>query len=70
MSDVLSLEQVAKMLQVSERTVMREIKAGKIQAFKVGRALRFTPEAVQAYIANQTVKPGDELEEQEPALVA
>lgn len=65
MSEVLSLEQVAKMLQVSERTVMREIKAGKIRAFKVGRALRFTPDAVQEYINSQAVKPGDDLDEQE-----
>jgi putative molybdopterin biosynthesis protein len=58
-----SLEKVADMLQVSERTVMREIKAGKIRAFKVGRSLRFTPEAVQEYVRQQEVKPGDGLEE-------
>lgn len=61
-----TLEQVAKKLQVSERTIMREIKAGKIRAFKVGRALRFKPEAVQEYIEAQAVKPGEELLE-EPA---
>ncbi len=58
-----TLEEVAKMLRISERTVMREIKAGKIEAFKAGRALRFTPEAVQAYIDSQKVKPGDISEE-------
>ena len=58
-----SLEHVAKMLQVSKRTIMREIKAGKIRAFKVGRALRFTPEAVQEYIQRQEVKPHDDLTE-------
>jgi len=62
-----TLEQVAKMLQVSERTIMREIKAGKISAFKAGRALRFKPEAVQAYIENQTVKPEDITDEDQPA---
>jgi putative molybdopterin biosynthesis protein len=56
-----SLEQVATMLQVSERTVMREIKAGKIRAFKVGKALRFTPEAVQEYIKQQEIKPGNDM---------
>ncbi len=55
--EALSLEQVAKILQVSERTVMREIKAGKIRAFKAGRALRFTNEAVQEYMQKQEVKP-------------
>lgn len=54
-----NLEQVAKMLMVSERTILREIKAGKIKAFKVGRALRFKPESIQAYVDTQEVKPED-----------
>jgi putative molybdopterin biosynthesis protein len=62
-----TLEQMAKMLEVSERTIMREIKAGKLRAFKVGRSLRFTPEAVQEYIQRQEVKPGDDLEADEQA---
>jgi excisionase family DNA binding protein len=62
-NEVYSLAQVAKILQISERTVMREIKAGKIRAFKAGRALRFTLEAVQEYIKNQEVKPEDVIEE-------
>lgn len=41
-----TLEQLAKMLAVSERTITKEVKAGKLRAFKVGHALRFTPEAV------------------------
>lgn len=52
-----NLEQIATMLQVSERTIMREIKAGKLQAFKVGKSLRFTPEALQDYIRQQQVQP-------------
>jgi excisionase family DNA binding protein len=43
-----TLEQLAKMLAVSERTITREVKSGKLRAFKVGRALRFTSEAVMA----------------------
>ncbi len=61
-----SLEEVAQMLRISERTVMREIKAGKIRAFKAGRALRFTPEAVEEYIRNQEVKPEDINADDEP----
>lgn len=57
-----TLEQVAKMLQISERTVLREISAGKIRAFKAGRALRFKREWIQEYIDAQAVKPGDDLE--------
>jgi excisionase family DNA binding protein len=61
-----SLEEVAQILRISERTVTREIRAGKIRAFKAGRALRFTPEAVQEYIKNQEVKPEDVSDEDEP----
>ncbi len=56
---VFSLEDVAKLLGISERTVMREIQAGKIRAFKAGRALRFTHEAVEQYIKDQEVSPGE-----------
>lgn len=49
----LSLEQVAEMLQVSERTVIRQINAGKLKAFKVGKSWRFRREAVEAYMREQ-----------------
>jgi IS30 family transposase len=38
--EILSLEQVAKKLQVSERTIMREIKAGKIRDVLLKRSYR------------------------------
>jgi putative molybdopterin biosynthesis protein len=51
----LSVEDVAKILNVSERTVSRQVKAGKLKAFRVGRSLRFRPEAVEEYIRNQEI---------------
>jgi excisionase family DNA binding protein len=59
----LTLEQVSKLLGVSKRTVMRQIKAGRLKAFKVGRSLRFEEEAIQEYIKHQQVTPGKLLEE-------
>lgn len=61
---IMSVEDVAKLLEVSERTVTREIQAGKLKAFKVGKSLRITNEALQQYIKSQEVKPGT-VEEQE-----
>lgn len=58
-TNFLSLEEVAKMLKVSERTVQREVKAGKLKAFRVGRALRFRLDAVEAYVQEQEIAPGD-----------
>ena len=57
---ILSLEEVAKMLKVSERTVQREVAAGKLKAFRVGRSLRFRVEAVEEYMKLQEVSPGKE----------
>lgn len=50
---ILSLEQVAKMLDVSERTVTRQIRAGKLKGFKVGKSWRFRVEAVDEFILLQ-----------------
>jgi len=55
--EVMSLEEVAQFLKISERTVLREIKAGRLTAFKAGRSLRFRREAIETYIRNQEVHP-------------
>jgi excisionase family DNA binding protein len=51
--EIFSLEQVAKKLNVSERTVIRQIQAGKLVGFKVGRSWRFRAEALDKYIEGQ-----------------
>ena len=56
---ILNLEEVAKMLKVSERTVQREVTAGKLKAFRVGRSLRFRLKEVEKYIERQEVLPGE-----------
>jgi len=62
---VYSLEQVSELLQVSERTVMREIARGSLKSFKVGKSLRFTLEAIETYIENQKIEPYAVAEDEE-----
>ncbi len=59
---IMSLEEVAKMLKVSERTVQREVTAGKLKAFKVGRSLRFRLEEVEKYMKRQEILPSESVE--------
>ena len=37
MEKIMTLKEVAKILRVSERTIMRYLKAGKLKASKVGQ---------------------------------
>lgn len=59
----LSLEEVAEMLQVSERTIIRQINAGKLKAFKVGKSWRFRREAVEEFMREQEAAALDDDEE-------
>jgi excisionase family DNA binding protein len=51
--EIFSLEQVAKKLNVSKRTITRQIEAGKLVGFKVGKSWRFRSEALDDYIRGQ-----------------
>ncbi len=66
-SDILNTDEVAKILRVSKRTLLREVESGRLEAFKVGKSLRFTREAVEKYIEKQKVAPGERLESEEDA---
>ena len=52
----LTLEQVAKALGVSERTVLRLIEKKELHGFKVGRAWRFEQIDLEDYIKRQRQK--------------
>jgi excisionase family DNA binding protein len=62
--EVLNTNEVAELLRVSKRTLLREVEEGKLEAFRVGKSLRFTREAIQEYIKRQTIQPGDKLEDE------
>ena len=50
---MLTLAEVASLLQVSQRTVYRLAQDGRIPAFKVGQAWRFRSGDIQAWIDAQ-----------------
>ncbi len=45
-----TVEEVAKILRVNERTVRNLIEAGELRATRVGRQYRISEEALQEYI--------------------
>jgi excisionase family DNA binding protein len=53
MEDLLTPEDVAKRLNVSEYTVRRLLRTGELQGLKVGGQWRITPSAVKDYIDKQ-----------------
>ena len=48
--DVVTPKQLAEFLQVSDQTIKRVIKAGKLKAFKVGKDWRIEKEAVNQWL--------------------
>ena len=55
-SRLLTIDAVAAMLDVSPRTVQREIDAGAISTVRVRRLVRIDAAEAQAYIARQTTR--------------
>ncbi len=47
---VYTVEEVAKLLRVSEATVRRLIKTGELEGFSVGNQYRITQEALDKYM--------------------
>ena len=57
----LNLEEVAKVLGVSERTVLRLLDKREIKGFKVGRAWRFAQADVDTYVEQQRKKAEEDV---------
>ena len=58
MEKLLTLKETAKILRVSERTIMRYLKSGKLKASKVGR-WRIKESDLEKFLkvnSNQTIK--------------
>lgn len=49
----LTAQQVAEFLHVSDMTIYRLAKAGRIPSFRVGNSLRFDPKAVARWLHRQ-----------------
>lgn len=56
-------EEVAKILKVSLSTVGREIRAGRIYSFRVGRGLRVPAAALQRYAEQKAYLSSDKVED-------
>ena len=63
LKEILNSKEVANHLRVSQRTIIREVESGRLEAFRVGRSLRFTRESVEEYKKKQKVIPGETIEE-------
>lgn len=53
MKPVLTVREVARLLDIDEMTVYRLARTGRLPAFKVGSQWRFGREALDAWVAHQ-----------------
>ena len=53
-TEVLDIEEVAKLLHVNEWTIYRLLKKGKIPAFKVGKQWRFKRDILERWMEHQS----------------
>jgi len=53
--DLLTVAEAAKKLRISDDTLYRMTRRGEIAHVRIGKAIRFSPEILQAYLAAQTV---------------
>jgi excisionase family DNA binding protein len=61
-ADILTVQEVAKMLGLSEVTIYRLAKKGEIPARKVGRSWRFSRSAIERWIRKESASWEEELE--------
>lgn len=52
-----TVKTLADRLAVTPMTIYRLVEAGKLQAVKIGRAIRFDPEVIEAFLGNVRVGP-------------
>jgi excisionase family DNA binding protein len=64
----LSLSEVAGLMGVSERTVRRWIKSGKLRAYKPGRDYRIPETAVRTFVEESEISPKARRSSLEPSL--
>jgi excisionase family DNA binding protein len=57
LDDLLTGDEVAERLKATPRLVRRLVAERRIEYVKVGRLVRFTPEAVAAYVERNRVVP-------------
>lgn len=56
MDEFLTIEQVAKLLQVSKMTIYRYIKAKKLKAYKIGKEFRIEKSNIDNFLNSVSTK--------------
>ena len=51
--EMITIKQLAEMLDLSTRSIHRYIKDGKIKAYKVGNKWRFEPEEIERFVKGE-----------------
>lgn len=54
---MLDIKEVMERLELSDSTVRRLVKDGKLRAYRIGVKLKFKPEDLDRYIESQVVQP-------------
>jgi excisionase family DNA binding protein len=63
---MLDIEEVRDRLDLSDSTVRRLVREGKLRAYRIGRRLKFKPEDIDAYVERQVIAPRGRDEEAQP----
>lgn len=50
MSTLYTVDEIAAQLRLHPLTVYRAVKDGRLEAFRIGRSIRITPDALEAFI--------------------
>ncbi len=53
LTEIYTIEQLQQILKLSDRTIFRLLKEGKLSGFKLGREWRFQKSDINAYIQAQ-----------------
>ena len=54
-----TVEELAERLQVSDQTVRRWVKSGKLTAFKPGKELRIRPADLEKFLESRKIRPDE-----------
>ncbi len=60
---MLDIEDVIERLQLSDATIRKLVRAGKLRAYRIGKRLKFKPEDLDAYVERQVIVPRERDEE-------
>jgi len=63
---MLDIEEVMERLQLSDATIRKLVRAGKLRAYRIGKRLKFKPEDLDDYIERQVIVPRKRDEERQP----